>query len=515
MTGYVLRFEELGKADTALAGGKGANLGELVRAGLPVPPGFVVTAQAYLASMDEGGVRSELRDVGARILAASDQPDELAQEGERLQELVRKAGVAQQVAQAVLAAYHTFGTHISVAVRSSATQEDTAETSFAGMNETFTNVMGDADLLQRLIDCWASLYGQRVLAYRAARGIVDEPAIAVVVQKMIDSERSGVMFTADPSSGATDRLVIEAAFGLGEVVVGGQVEPDTYVADKDGPRLIEVRVGRKMHKIVRGPDGRDQRVELAAPEALTRVLSDDEVVALASLGLRVEAHYGAPQDVEWAMAKGETWLVQSRPITTLSGEQSLATGAVLLSGLPASPGSASGRVRLLTSPKEGRRLATGEVLVAPMTNPDWVPTIRRAAAVVTDGGGMTCHAAIVSRELGVPCVVGTRTATQSLRDGELVTVDGAAGKVLEGAAASSATAAIRTAAAPVSHGAADAALATRLYVNLAIADQAEAVAALPVDGVGLLRAEFLVTDALGGVPVRCWPRDASAISSTP
>src|SRR5581483_8206617 len=262
----------------------------------------------------------------------------------------------------------------------------------------------------------------------------------------------------------------------------------------------QVRVGHKTHKVVRGPDGHDLKVDLDKEEATQRVLTDDEVLALARLALDVERHYGSPQDVEWALAAGRTWLVQSRPITTLAATREEPAGTVLLTGLSGSPGVATGRVRILASPKDGHRLEAGEVLVATMTNPDWVPTIRRAAALVTDGGGMTCHAAIVTRELGVPCVVGTRSATQILRDGEVVTVDGARGKVFEGVSPA-ALAVVRSAAAPPSASAPEA-LATRLYVNLAIAAQAEAAAALPVDGVGLLRAEFMVTDALGGVHPR-------------
>src|SRR5690606_34434010 len=249
-----------------------------------------------------------------------------------------------------------------------------------------------------------------------------------------------------------------------------------------------------------------------------RVLRDEEVVELARLGARIEEHYGAPQDVEWAIAGGETYVLQARPITTLDrpapaeeepgrdGEEGEGGGpTVLLRGLAASPGLATGRVRVLRSPQDGHRLERGEILVAPMTNPDWVPTIRRSAAVVTDGGGMTCHAAIVSRELGVPCVVGARTATTALRDGELVTVDGGQGVVYEGevgaAAAATATAAAAPAPPPVVDG--GEALATRIYVNLAMADNAEEVAARPgIDGVGLLRAEFMITDALGGVHPR-------------
>ena len=286
--------------------------------------------------------------------------------------------------------------------------------------------------------------------------------------------------------------------------MSGQVEPDTYVVSKDGPRLLHVRVGTQFFEIVRGSDGQDERVELDASEGGRRVLSDDEILELARIGLAVEAHYGSPQDTEWAMAGGKTYLVQSRPVTavgTTAAAPAAELGTLLVQGLAASAGRASGVVRVLQSPDQGERLQAGEVLVAPMTSPDWVPTMRRAAAIVTDGGGMTCHAAIVSRELGVPAVVGARNATTVLRDGELVTVDGAQGTVTEGAAATAVAAAV-PAAPQVGGLGGPGALATRIYANLAFAEHAEEVAALPVDGVGLLRAEFMVTDALKGVHPR-------------
>jgi len=496
-------FEDLGSADVATVGGKGANLGEMAGAGLPVPPGFVVTADAFRQAMDDGGVRADLQERFADARASSDDPASLAASAEELRALVRKAGVSPTLAAAVLHAYHRMGDAVPVAVRSSATAEDTAGTSFAGMHETYANVVGDDAVLARLVDCWASLYGERVISYRASQGLDEEPVIAVVVQKMVASDRSGVLFCADPSTGDRDRMVIEAAFGLGEVVVSGQVEPDTYVVAKDGPRLVSTRVGHQTHRLDGTQDGEVERHDLSPEEGAARVLTDDEVLALARLGLQVEAHYGEPQDVEWAIQGADTYLVQSRPITTLGPVRPAGAvapaGRVLLQGLAASTGVASGAVRVLMSPKEGHQLQRGEVLVAPMTNPDWVPTIRRAAAVVTDGGGMTCHAAIVSRELGVPCVVGARTATTTLRDGEVVTVDGARGTILEGDVrpATPAVAAQATAAAPSLEP-----LATRIYVNLAMADHAEAVAAQPVHGVGLLRAEFMITDALGGVHPR-------------
>ncbi|HET9611901.1 MAG TPA: phosphoenolpyruvate synthase [Acidimicrobiales bacterium] len=498
---FVAWFADVSRADVGRVGGKGANLGEMTAAGFPVPPGFVVTAQAYLHALDEAGVRTALQERVAGLDV--DDTDALARVARELQDLVRSAGMPDPVRRAVLDAYHVLGAGDRVAVRSSATAEDTASTSFAGMNETFTNVSGDDELVDRVVACWASLWSPRVVAYRATRELADEPAIAVVVQRMVDSVTSGVMFTADPSTGDRGRMVVEAAIGLGEVVVGGQVEPDTYVIAKDGPRILQQHIGHQSHKIVRGPDGADRRVEIPPEEGARRVLDDDAVMGLAALGIDIERHYGVPQDVEFAIGDGGTFVVQSRPITTLADETKPSglepPGTVLVSGLAAAPGVAVGPVRVLRSPAEGHVLADGEILVAPMTNPDWVPTMRRAAALVTDGGGVTCHAAIIGRELHLPTVVATRTATTVLRDGEVVTVDGAAGEVREGAPAE--VAATRAAVAPAPGPATPAApetTATLLYVNLAIAEMAEEVAALPVDGVGLLRAEFMITDALAG-----------------
>jgi len=496
----VVWFEQLSKEDSEIAGGKGANLGELVRAGMPVPPGFVVTAAAYLDSVERAGLREKLvasaasaplDDVGSQAAL-----DVLAAD---LREQIHHVELPAAVRDAVLNAYRELGSG-DVAVRSSATAEDGAGTSFAGMNETFTNVAGEEALLDKLRECWVSLYGARVIAYRASQGVTAEPAIAVVVQRMAQAERAGVMFSADPATGNRSHVVIEGAFGLGEVVVGGQLVPDTYVLTKDGPALIEVRVGYKSHQVVRGPDGADARIELSPADAVRRVLSDDEAVALARLAMRVEQHYGSPQDMEWVIDGGQVYLVQSRPITTLGGEWEAEAqapekqGKPLLNGLPAAPGRVSGRARILTSPSEASQFRPGEVLVAQMTSPDWLPIMRRAAALVTDGGGITCHAAIVSRELGVPCVVGTRRATTVLRTGEEITVDGAEGTVYEGAIpAVAAVASVTERAAPAVES-----TGTRLYVNLAMADHAAEAAAQPVDGVGLLRAEFLLTAALDG-----------------
>ena len=508
----VVWFDDLTIDDVDRAGGKGANLGELVSAGLPVPQGFVVTAQAYLEAMDVGGVRADLVD---RVSTADADDSSLARVSADLQDLVHKAGMPKELRSELVDAYQRLGGAPYVAVRSSATGEDSAAASFAGMNETFTNVRGAEELVRRVVDCWASLFGARACAYRATQGVTGEPAIAVVVQRMINSERSGVMFTADPATGDRSHVVIEAAFGLGEVVVGGQIEPDTYVVAKDGPSILETRIGVQAFEIVRGDDGHDRRVELDPQRGAGAVLNDEEVIGLALLGRRVEDHYGAPQDTEWAIENGTVYLVQSRPITTL-GPEAAATGGIavaelgpaLVTGLAAAPGLVSGSVRVLRSPTEGRLLEGGEILVAPMTNPDWVPVIRRAGALVTDSGGTTCHAAIVSRELGVPCIVGAGRATELLRDGMVVTVDATHGAVFKGdhvarmsapTVTTASSAGDRDGTMPVPE---IEALATRVYVNLAMPDQAERVASMPVDGVGLLRAEFMLTEALDGVHPR-------------
>ena len=506
----IVWFEHLGGGDIAVAGGKGANLGELTRAGVPVPPGFVVTSAAYLDAMAHGGVRDDLLARFRDVLGRVDDAAALEEAAADLRSLVRKSAVPDSLRDEIANAYRHLGHDVPVAVRSSATAEDTAGTSFAGMHETFANVVGIEQVLSRVVDCWMSLFGERVIAYRAAQGITDEPSIAVVVQRLVRPDRAGVMFMADPSTSELDRIVIEGAFGLGEVVVSGQVEPDTYVVDKATLEITSARIGRKTHQLVAGTGGTIDRIDLEGEERTRRVLADDEVVRLARLGLTIEAHYGEPQDIEWVIAGDDISIVQSRPITTLAEATNAPAASApsgpgdaampMVRGLGASPGTAVGIVRVLRTPKEGRQLVSGEVLVAPMTNPDWVPTIKRASAVVTDGGGMTCHAAIVSRELGVPCIVGAGDATSVLHDGERVTVDGSSGVVYLGervsAPVTATVVAAPTAAAPVL------ALATKIYANVAVAENIETVARLPVDGVGLLRAEFLLTDALGGVHPR-------------
>jgi len=498
MAGYVEDIATLRMSDAEEAGGKGANMGEMVAAQLPVPPGFVVLRDSYLTSMSSALVADELNAAHREALLRAGDPELFDDLCTTMKALVLKAGMPDDIRESILASYRAMGLNCFVAVRSSATGEDGADASFAGMNETFTNVRGEQDLIEAVRNCWASLFGARVVAYRASRGFSADPAMAVVIQLMIASERSGVAFTADPTTDATDRVVVEAAFGQGEVVVSGSVEPDTYVVAKSDGTILSRRTGVKSFKIVRGPDGRDKRIELDAAQAQAQVLTDDEIREIAAIAVRSENHAGCPQDTEWAIADGKTYIVQTRPITTLSraGRPAAESHEVLIQGLPAVPGVASGIVRVLNDVHDGGRLQDGEVLVATMTNPDWLPTMRRAAALVTDTGGMTCHAAIVARELKVPCIVGARTATTDLADGMVVTVDGTHGRVLAGRVAGGAQAAPVAASrqAPVAAGEVT---ATKIYVNILLPDSAAAAAAEDVDGVGLLRAETMLIDALG------------------
>ncbi|HEX6052826.1 MAG TPA: phosphoenolpyruvate synthase [Gemmatimonadaceae bacterium] len=510
-------FSDITKADTALVGGKGANLGEMTRAGFPVPPGFVVTVDAYRRFADATGVGDAIRRRLANLVV--DDPEQLRLTSDDLQALVRRAAMPDDVRAQLMAAYERLSadggvSEETVAVRSSGTVEDTAQFSFAGMFQSTLNVRGPDALVRAVKDCWASGFTARLLFYRVKQGLGGELEIAAVVQKMVASDRAGVVFTVNPASNDPNRLVIEGAWGLGEVVVLGEVTPDHFEVDKRTLAIVSRTVALKEFMLERDEQtGETVRRTLPPDKANAPVLSDEEVRAIAELARRDESHYGVPQDAEWAMERDRLYLVQTRPITTLveraKAPPTAEPAAILLHGLGVGPGRAAGVVRVLASPDDSAALQPGEILVAKMTSPDWVPLMRRAAAVVTDAGGMTSHAAIVSRELGIPCVVGTRLATTVLRTGMRVTVNAKDGIILEGvepvpvpnAGSAEPAAASRSAASP------SPSTATRIYVNLGEPELAESVASRDVDGVGLLRAEFMLLSALGKTHPRVLLRD--------
>jgi len=501
VTRSILWFTEIGKDDIAEAGGKGANLGELTRAGIPVPPGFVVTAATYRDFVR----RNRLDEVIRRELDGLDVHDtqQLQARAEAVRKAFLSAPMPPDIAAAIAEAYRELGDG-PVAVRSSATAEDLPEASFAGQQSTFLNVVGEENVVRAVQACWASLFEARAIFYRAENGFDHlKVSLAVPVQRMVQSEKSGVMFTVEPVSSDTSKVTIEAVWGLGEAIVSGEISPDFYLLDKATLAIVSRQVTPQERMLVRASAGNGRHdlgnewVPVPPEKVAAPKLSDSELVTLATIGLNVEAHYGCPQDIEWAFADGQFFIVQSRPVTTLrdtsheepEGEEQ-ETAPVLLRGQAASPGVAAGRVKIVRDPSEIHIVEEGDILVAEMTTPDFVPAMKRAAAIVTERGGRTAHAAIVSRELGIPCVVGAQHAMTVLKPGALVTVDGSKGVVYEGRAERRLAWAERQR----SKYAAAATLKThtKLFVNLAEPELADVVAKRNVDGVGLLRAEFIV-----------------------
>ncbi|MFC3478438.1 pyruvate, water dikinase [Halobacterium litoreum] len=487
-------LEDIRADDIDSVGGKGASLGELTDAGLPVPPGFVVTAGTYRSFIEEAGIDD---DLFAAVDVDPEDSAALADAEARAKDLILNTELPESIRDDILSSYDELDDgEAFVAVRSSATAEDLPDASFAGQQETFLNITRE-DLIDRVKRCWASLFTQRAIYYREEQGfdhdIVD---IAVVVQRMVDAEKSGVMFTSHPSTGAHE-AIIEAAWGLGEAVVSGSVSPDNYVVDRDAGAVEEVTVADKKLMHVKDPDT-GETVERAVPDEKReqRVLSDDEIEALVAIGERVEDHYDSPQDVEWAMVDGDVYMLQSRPITTINeddedmAEDNGNDGEALVNGLGASPGVASGAARVVTQLDQLDKVGEGDIIVTEMTTPDMVPAMKRAAGIVTDEGGMTSHAAIVSRELGCPAVVGATDATSTLHDDQIVTLDGDRGVVTEGRVEGSEEkdpvedARPTTPVKPMT--------ATEVKVNVSIPEAAERAAATGADGVGLLRMEHMI-----------------------
>jgi pyruvate,water dikinase len=497
------RIQSLGHCDSesiSTLGGKAVSLDELATADFPVPDGFVVPTDTYRAFLDRMDLQDDLSSVVSNVDVEDDEV--LQSAADRAQAAIYEATVPPTIVEEIEAAYDEFqGDDPFVAVRSSATAEDLPEASFAGQQETFLNVDRER-LIDAIKDCWASLYTARAIAYRAENGVASNGlAIAVVVQRMVDADKSGVLFTREPSTGE-NRTVVEAAWGLGEAVVSGSVTPDTYVLDPEGG-VRDVRVAEKETFFERdGETGRTIERDLPPDRRERRVLSDDELSRLAAIGDRIEAYYDAPQDIEWAIESGEFYVLQSRAITTISGDspagdQPTGDQQRLCEGLAGSPGTGGGTARVLSTSDECDRVEDGAVIVTEMTSPDMMPAIRRAAGIVTDEGGMTSHAAIVARELGVPAVLGTSNATDAIEDGDLVTVDGDRGVVYAGDRDASdaepdSTPDTRTRS-PVT--------ATSIKVNVSLPAAARRAAAADVDGVGLMRTEHFVL-SLGKTPAQ-------------
>ncbi len=490
----VVWLEEVGKEDIATVGGKGASLGEMLRAELPVPTGFAVTAQAYRRFIDENGISDELF---SSLEVDVDDADELSEAEKKAKKIIMGAKIPDDIEKSIRSKYKELckreGNQAFVAVRSSATAEDLPDASFAGQQDTFLNIKGEQNVIEAVKKCWASLYGARAIYYRVKQGFEHRKVnLCAVVQLMVDAEKAGVMFSSHPSTGEP-LTIIEGAWGLGETVVSGAVSPDYYVVDKQTKKITERKVAAKNVMHTKDPKT-GKTIEVSVPENKknAKVLDDDEILKLAKLGEVVEELYGTPQDVEWAIKNKEIFMLQSRPITTIKKKketkEKVATSA-LLEGLGASPGIAFGEAKLVSDASELGKVKNGDILVAVMTTPDMVPAMKRAAAIVTDEGGLTCHAAIVSRELGCPAVVGTRKATQLLADGMKITVDGEKGLVFEGK---------KDIVAPAvqpekpSFAKSKPITATEIKVNISIPEATARAVETQADGVGLLRIEHII-----------------------
>jgi pyruvate,water dikinase len=484
-------------SDVNIVGGKAASLGELSSHNLPIPSGFTVTADAYRGFIESTGIADELFEA---VDIDIEDSRALAEAEQRARRLILEAPWPDETRSEILSAFEDLGSDSIVAVRSSATAEDLPDASFAGQQETYLNVSQD-DLLDRIKRCWASLFTERAIYYREEQGFAHHDVdIAVVVQRMVDADKSGVMFTSHPSTGER-QMTVEAAWGLGEAVVSGAVSPDHYTYDRADDTVESVTVSTKKTMHVKDPEtGETLKKSVPAEKRDERVLSDGELDSLSDIGELVEDHYGQPQDVEWAISDGDIYLLQSRPITTIADESDVEHEpdettedgtSVLVDGLGASPGTVSGAARIVGSLDQLDKVNEGDVIVTTETTPDMMPAMKRASAIVTDEGGMTSHAAIVSRELRVAAITGCENATDTLTDDQYITVDGDRGVVSE--AHGETTTEPDQEPAPTSpHSQPKPMTATEIKTNISIPEAAERAADTGADGVGLLRMEHMV-----------------------
>lgn len=418
----ILWFPEVGKENVDIVGGKGANLGELIKAGMPVPFGFIVTSAAYFLFLEKTNLTEKIKN----ILEGLDTEDsnELQKRAKEIQEEIKNAEMPEEIKNAIIENYKNLATaktqkdskgrkeKLYVAVRSSATAEDLPDASFAGQQETYLNISGEDEVLKAVKDCWASLFGARAIYYRAEKNFDHfKVGIAVPVQMMVQSEKSGIMFTIDPVTNDKSKIIIEGGFGLGEAIVSGSVTPDRYIVDKESLKLKDKEINSQDFKITRVGE-KDEKVSLSNKEKSVQKLTDKEILKVAELGKKIEEHYKFPQDIEWAIADGDVFMVQSRPVTTLNsdisdegknkeapmprqvssgiGVPTSSVGKVILKGAAASLGIASGPVQIIHLADQIDEIKKGDVLVTEMTTPDYVPAMKRASAIVTDKGGRTC-----------------------------------------------------------------------------------------------------------------------------
>jgi len=524
----VLWFDDIRNTDVPIVGGKNASLGEMINAGLPVPPGFAVTAYSYERYIQEKKIAEQIYKIIKEIVTDPNDPKLYDIASKKIRELIEKTPMPKDIEIAIKEAYKELNQRLElkdtfVAVRSSATAEDLPDASFAGQQETFLNVKGPNDLIDKVVKCWSSLFTPRAIFYRNEKGFPHEKVfISVGVQKMVNSGCAGVMFTINPVTGDRNEIVIEGNYGLGETVVSGVVNPDDFVVDKDTTKIKERRIARKTVEYIRDPKtGKTVHLEVPVDKQKVTCVSDQEILTLAELAKRIEKHYNKPMDIEWAIDQDlsfpqNMFIVQARPETVWGSkavevpkmEESKAQEQlkVIVRGISAGRrGYGIGKAKVVLDPEDaGKEMVKGDILVTGMTDPDFVPFMKIASAIVTDKGGITSHAAIVSRELNIPCVVGTETATQVMKTGQEYTVDSRNGIIYEGIIEQ----AVQPATLPngptmVVQATAEAApvTATKIYMNLGVPEKIEDYKNLPFEGIGLMRTEFILASAIGQHPM--------------
>ena len=449
---FIKWFSELNKNSGKFAGGKGANLAEIFNLKIPVPPGFVVTAQAYNYFIEKAELKTKIEELLNSIdYENTSKLDEITK---KIRKLITDEKLPKEIEEEITDSYQALDAPdfskakgsaldilknsaepVFVAVRSSATAEDLADASFAGQQDTYLNIKGNDAVLEHIKKCFASLYTSRATYYRNKKGFEHgKVSLAVVVQKMVDADKSGVIFSKDPSY-KNENTIIEAVWGLGEGIVSGQVTPDRYIVNES--KIIEQKTADKKIAFTRNASGGKEIVKLKEEISKRKVLNDYEIKKLTEYALKLEEHYQKPQDIEFAIEGENIYIVQTRPITTIKGRidkdsSKELEGEVILEGLAASPGIASGKIKIVEEMSDLSKIKKGDILVTKMTNPDMVVTMQRSSAIITEEGGLTAHAAIVSREMGIPCIVGTQEATTLLKDGETITIDGYNGKIYRG-----------------------------------------------------------------------------------
>jgi len=516
---FVKWFEEVGAKDVALVGGKNASLGEMIRnlgkEGVNVPSGFAITAEAYKYVIEKAGIGERIRDTLADL--DTHDMDNLYKTGRRIRGLIRNAPCPGELAEEIRLAYREmerrYGEDVDVAVRSSATAEDLPTASFAGQQTTYLNVRGEEELIVQVIECFASLFTNRAISYRVDKGFNHLSVyLSVGVQKMVRSDLacSGVIFSIDTESGFRNAVYITGAYGLGENVVQGVVNPDQFYVFKptlkEGFRpIVEKKLGTKEKKLVYKEFGGGTEQEKVKIEEQQRfILSDDEILTLARWACLIEEHYGTPMDIEWARdgLTNELFIVQARA-ETVHSQEDLALlktyvleekGNLLLRGEAVGTKIGQGEVNIIEESREMHQFKEGQVLVTDMTDPDWEPIMKIASAIVTNKGGRTCHAAIVSRELGVPCVIGCGTATATLKGAGDVTADCSQGegRVYKGQLKYRVDE-VEVNKLPRPH--------TKIMMNLGIPEGAFIQGQIPNDGVGLAREEFIINSYIGIHPM--------------